>query len=201
MQNAAGTLSMREQTEGASIDRVDLRDIKATPMSARSAGALIALQVAWLSFALAANSFAGEREWRIDNADAAVVPLNSACEAPPSVLDPVVLPPLDSIDARTNLAVFLQEGVPVELRLAALRRAWIADPAIRDFKGLQENHWDFDNLNSVPGFGELGPEVDIAKMLAQVVGDAPPSTERPKQPVRPSFLAAALHYLIGGGHR
>jgi len=35
------------------------------------------------------------------------------------------------------------------------RRAWAADPAIRDFKGLAENAWDFTDPTAMPGFGEL----------------------------------------------
>jgi hypothetical protein len=87
-----------------------------------------------------------------------------------SALDFATWPPLDLIDAQTNVAVFFRSGVPAELRLAALRRAWTADPAIRDFKGLSENEWDFDNPNSIPGFGDLGPEVDVGAMVAAIVG-------------------------------
>jgi hypothetical protein len=50
-----------------------------------------------------------------------------------------ILPSLDSIEAQTDITVFLQSCVPAELRLAALRRAWTVDPAIRDFKELSEN--------------------------------------------------------------
>src|SRR5690349_16629058 len=55
------------------------------------------------------------------------------------------LPSLDSITAVTDVRAFLKPGVPAELASAALRRAWTADPAIRDFKGLAENDWDFTN--------------------------------------------------------
>jgi hypothetical protein len=87
-----------------------------------------------------------------------------------AVLDLAALPPLASIDARTDITVFLQNGVPDGLRLAALRRAWITDPAIRDFKGLVENDWDFDGPNSVPGFGPLSPELDVNQMVARIIG-------------------------------
>jgi hypothetical protein len=80
-------------------------------------------------------------------------------------------PLLDLIDARTNVAVFFRNGVPAELRVAALRRAWPADPAVRDFKGLEENDWDFDNLSRIPGFGELGAEADVRTMVAQIFGE------------------------------
>lgn len=38
-------------------------------------------------------------------------------------------------------------------------RALLADPAIRDFKGLSENAYDFNDPNSnIPGFGPLPPD-------------------------------------------
>ena len=82
------------------------------------------------------------------------------------------MPPIESIDAQTDVAVFLRNGVPDVLRLAALRRAWTVDPAIRGFRGLQENDWNF-NEPGVPGFGELGPEVDVERMVAVILGEAP----------------------------
>ena len=36
---------------------------------------------------------------------------------------------------------------------AATLQALIADPAVRDFKGLSENAWDFDKPADIPGFG------------------------------------------------
>src|SRR6185295_18574503 len=57
--------------------------------------------------------------------------------------DPSTLPPIDSITAISDVRDFLRAGVPAELTRAALRRAWSADPAIRDFIGLAENSWDF----------------------------------------------------------
>jgi hypothetical protein len=80
---------------------------------------------------------------------------------------------IEAIDAQTDITVFLRSGVPDELRLAALRRAWTADPAIRDFNGLQENDWNFNDPNSIPGLGELGPEVDVKRMVAEIRGEAP----------------------------
>jgi hypothetical protein len=31
------------------------------------------------------------------------------------------------------------------MTVAALRRAWVSDPVIRDFIGIAENQWDFTN--------------------------------------------------------
>ena len=97
---------------------------------------------------------------------------NVAKPAAPA-FDPASLPSLDSIGAQTDIRGFLQPGVPADLARAALRRAWSSDPAIRDFKGLAENDWDFNDPNAMFGFGELGPDVDIKKMLAAVFGETP----------------------------
>jgi Protein of unknown function (DUF3306) len=85
-------------------------------------------------------------------------------------LGPATLTSLDSISAKTDIGACLKPGVPNELRLAALRRAWSADPAIRDFVGLSENAWDFNDLAGIPGFGELGPR-PAGKILAQAFGE------------------------------
>jgi hypothetical protein len=76
------------------------------------------------------------------------------------------LPSIDSIGADTDISLFMRPGVPSALRHAALRRAWTSDPAIRDFRGLQENDWDFTAPDSVPGFGTFKSE-DEVKALAQ----------------------------------
>jgi Protein of unknown function (DUF3306) len=106
-------------------------------------------------------------------ADRSNPPLRGASDAATAGFDAATSPPIESIDAKTNITVFLQNGVPDELRLAALRRAWTVDPAIRDFKGPQENDWNFNNPDSMPGFGQLGPEVDVKRMAAEVLGEAP----------------------------
>ena len=54
---------------------------------------------------------------------------------------------------------------------AALRRAWITDPAIRDFKGLAENDWDFTDPTAMPGFTALPADYDVKKLVAQIFGE------------------------------
>ena len=88
------------------------------------------------------------------------------------------LPSLDSITAATDVRAFLSPGVPKELARAALRRAWSADPAIRDFVGLAENAWDFTDPTAMAGFGELPPGYDVKKLVAQIFGDG----EKPTDP-------------------
>ena len=90
---------------------------------------------------------------------------------PKPEFDLASLPSLDSITAITDIRAFLTPGVPADIARAALRRAGAADPAIRDFKGLAENDWDFTDPTAMPGFGALPPGTDIKKMLAQIFGD------------------------------
>lgn len=115
-----------------------------------------------------------------------------AVKNPGPAFDPASLPSLESIGAETDISAFLQAGVPGDLRLAALRRAWVSDPAIRDFKGLAENDWDFTVPNEAMGFGEIDPGLDVKKMLANVFGEAPRAeSEAAEKPPAPDAHAAA----------
>jgi Protein of unknown function (DUF3306) len=91
-----------------------------------------------------------------------------------SVFDAPSLPPIESIGAESDIRPFLASGVPEDLTRAALRRAWSADPAIRDFIGLSENSWDFNGPDDVPGFGSLTTD-DPGRLLARK--EAPSSAE------------------------
>ena len=94
-------------------------------------------------------------------------------------LDIASLPPIESIDAGTDISVFLQNGVPTALRHAALRRAWSADPAIRDYLGPTENFWDAAGPNGIPGFGELDPGLDVKRMVSELFGETASETAEP----------------------
>jgi TorA maturation chaperone TorD len=79
-----------------------------------------------------------------------------ATDSPTSpTFDPASLPPLQSITAGTDIRSFLGSGVPAKLTRAALRRAWATDPAIRDFIGIAESQWDFNDPTAMPGFEPL----------------------------------------------
>ena len=87
---------------------------------------------------------------------------NQATVATPPTVSPTSatfdlasLPPLQSIAAGTDIRSFLGSSVPVELTKTALRRAWATDPAIRDFIGIAESQWDFNDPTAMPGFGPL----------------------------------------------
>jgi len=88
--------------------------------------------------------------------------------------DPASLPPIESIEAGTDITAFMRAGVPSELRHAALRRAWSADASIRNFVGLNENYWsDVTGPAGVAGFGDLGPGVDVKRMVSELFGESP----------------------------
>jgi hypothetical protein len=94
---------------------------------------------------------------------------NSAQE-PGALVDLASLPPIESIGAGSDVRAFLTPGVPADLARAALRRAWSAEPAIRDFIGLSENSWDFTAPDGVPGFGSVTEE-EVRLLLRQVLGE------------------------------
>ena len=81
-----------------------------------------------------------------------------------AAFDVAGLPPIESIVADSDIRPFLALGVPAELTRAALRSAWAADPAIRDFIGIAESQWDFNDPAAIPGFGPLGV-ADYARAL------------------------------------
>jgi hypothetical protein len=125
-------------------------------------------------------------------------PLPEASAEAPAVFDPASLPPIESIDATTDIRAFLAPGVPLELARAALRRAWTSDPAIRDFVGIAENQWDFTNPDTVPGFGSLEFTDEVRAMVSRLFGDAPQTGA--SDPADPERLGAVQPSAGGLGH-
>jgi hypothetical protein len=101
-----------------------------------------------------------------------------------SHFDPASLPPIETIGTGSDIRPFLAAGVPADLTRAALRRAWSADTAIRDFIGLSENSWDFNAPGGVPGFGSLTAE-DARRLLARVMEE--PEASDPARPAASSL--------------
>ena len=97
-------------------------------------------------------------------------------------VDPATLPPLESLGQDSDYTLFLRKGVPEALRAAALRRAWMTDPAIRDFPSPAVDYaWDFNT----PEFA-LRPTDDVEKMLDQIF---PPKTAEAGEPAPPAAAA------------
>jgi len=120
--------------------------------------------------------------------DAGDGPAAEAVALPPgetqSLVDPATLPPIETIGAGSDIRPFLAEGVPADLTRAALRRAWSADPTIREFVGLSENSWDFNAPGGIPGFGSLTAK-DARRLLARVTEG--PEGSDPARPVASSL--------------
>ena len=84
--------------------------------------------------------------------------------------DPASLPSIETITVDTDIRGFLQSRVPAALTRAALRQAWASDPAIRDFIGIAENQWDFNDPTAMPGFGPMLATDDLPALLTRALG-------------------------------
>jgi hypothetical protein len=81
------------------------------------------------------------------------------------------LPKLDELTGSTDITAFLRKGVPEHLRNEALRKSWALDPAIRNYVNpALEYAYDWNTPGGVPGSGELGAGVDVARMVLQIMG-------------------------------
>jgi hypothetical protein len=120
-------------------------------------------------------------------------PCNRATAEPVSLeTDLSNLPPIESIDAVTDITAFLRKGIPQELSRAALRRAWSADPAIRDFVGLAENAWDFNDPNAMAGFGTLDHSAEqVDALVRRIVGGVVETVESLPNPLAETTADAA----------
>src|SRR5258708_5461033 len=99
--------------------------------------------------------------------------------APPA-FDPASLLPIESIVADSDIRQYLHANVPPELTRPALRSAWAADPAIRDFVGIAESQWDFNDPAAIPGFGPLqAADHLVARALGSLSNDAPGTADGP----------------------
>lgn len=79
-------------------------------------------------------------------------------------IDLAALPSIDSLTTDSDFSLFLRKGVPLALRNAALRKLWLIEPSVVNYKALVEYNWDF----TAPGYGELLPTDNVAEMAKQV---------------------------------
>lgn len=118
----------------------------------------------------------------------AASPVEVSAEHP--IVDSMSLPPIESIDAGTDIRVFLAKGVQPELASAALRRTWTSDPTICDFIGLSENSWDFNADGGIPGFGSIAAS-EVERLVAQLCGQPEPRYSAPSSAAQCSRSALA----------
>ena len=131
----------------------------------------------------AAPDAAAERAHPSEDQSDAALGRSGARRSPEAAFDPTKLPPIETITAESDITAFLAPGVPPELTRAALRRAWAADPKIRDFIGLSENSWDFNAPGAMTGFGSLEMTDELRQQIARMVGRslANATTDSPAQ--------------------
>jgi hypothetical protein len=81
------------------------------------------------------------------------------------------LPSIESITATTDISGFMHRLVPHAIRNAALRAAWTADPAIRDFlNDARDYALDYNTPGMAPGYGPLTESDDVQAMVGQIFG-------------------------------
>jgi hypothetical protein len=104
------------------------------------------------------------------------------------------LPKLEELTGSTDITAFLRKGVPEHLRNAALQKSWALDPAIRNYVNpALEYAYDWNAPGGVPGGGELGAGVDVARLVSQIMGE--PATQNIKSDVNPGDETAAASAL------
>jgi Protein of unknown function (DUF3306) len=116
-------------------------------------------------------------------------------------VDLASLPPIESLTSESDLSVFLQPGVPAELLRAALNDAWRLDPKIRDFVGIAESQWDFNDPNAMPGFGPLGvldQESPVVRRSAPIAASAEEPPEEVPESLNPQRDGQLDPVWLGG---
>jgi Protein of unknown function (DUF3306) len=109
-----------------------------------------------------------------DDAEEQAIASEAAAQAKHELDDLVArLPSVDSISHDTDVTGFLDARIPDALRNAALRAAWSADPAIRDFlNDAREYALDYTVSGAAPGYGALtGSDLDLKAVVSRIFGD------------------------------
>jgi Protein of unknown function (DUF3306) len=109
-------------------------------------------------------------------ADVPPAPVAEANAAPE--FDLSSLPKLEDLTGATDITGFLRKGVPEHLRNAALRKSWALDPAIRNYVNPALDYaYDWNTPGGVPGSSEIGAGMDVARMVAQIMGSGEPAAD------------------------
>jgi Protein of unknown function (DUF3306) len=90
---------------------------------------------------------------------------------PPAELD---LPPLDTLGKSSDYTKFMDPRVPAEMQREALRRAWLTDPQIRNFREMADYDWDFN----APGYGALLPTDNVAELAGRIFSELEKTREK-----------------------
>lgn len=94
----------------------------------------------------------------------------------------IPLPSLDDLKPGDSLVAFMQRGVPDVLRNAALRKMWVLDPMVRDFRSEALDYaYDWNTPGGLPGItGPLAPNDNIESMVEAIFRPMGEGQEEPK---------------------
>ena len=103
---------------------------------------------------------------------------------------PLEIPPAaDTIDL-AEIAGWLKRNVPPAWKTAALRRLWVADPAIRNFVGMADYAWDWNTPGGAPGYGPLRAVDDVAALLQRLAAPPEPAALPGSEDIAPEVTPA-----------
>jgi hypothetical protein len=110
----------------------------------------------------------------------------------PEMVEP---PSLDLVDKDFDVAHWLRQNVPESWKLAAMRRAWETDPAIRDFENPARDYaLDWNTPGGAPGYGPLTESDDVEGMVRGIFGE-PPTPEIEPEAVAEATSDSMSHQL------
>ena len=120
------------------------------------------------------------------------------------------LPAIESLTKDSDYSAFLREGVPEDLKRAALRRLWVSDPVLANLDGLLEYGEDFaapfraaEVVNTVYQIlqGMPGAEEKAAATGAEAAATPPaPASEPPVPPDLQPAESAMPHPATAGSN-
>ena len=112
---------------------------------------------------------------------------------------PLDLPDIDTLDKESDFTVFMQAGVPEEMKNLALRALWRSDPVLANLDGLNDYDEDFGSML------EVGAEFMRNLALKEKENgpgegfrphDEPPDPETPEAP-EPGEAGDAEELVVG----
>ena len=97
----------------------------------------------------------------------------------PAPIDPKLLPSIESLTADSDFRIFMQPGVPGDLRAQALRRLWRLKPSLSEPDGLLEYAEDYTDAARVSG--PLKTAYEVGRGFVEQIREAkagPPAAEQ-----------------------
>jgi hypothetical protein len=110
---------------------------------------------------------------------------------PEEPFDTSLLPSIEEITGDSDIAAFLQKGVPEALKNAALRKVWASNPLFSEATGPLDYAWNFNDPQGVPGFGPLPADFDSSAMIDKLFS-TPQKAEEAALASAPDEASAAI---------